>query len=99
MSDPRHLFDANIFYPERFTLTFSDPVILPALTASPLLAGGVHPVVAYNLLLMSGFWFSGFAVYLLVRHLTGSSRAAFVAALTYACAAYALIISVIWSSR
>jgi hypothetical protein len=36
VSDPRHLFDANIFYPERLTLTFSDPVILPALTASPL---------------------------------------------------------------
>jgi hypothetical protein len=88
VSDPRHLFDANIFYPERLTLTFSDPVILPALTASPLLIGGVHPVIAYNLLLMSGFWFSGFAVYLLVRHLTGSSRAAFVAGLTYACCAY-----------
>jgi hypothetical protein len=88
VSDPRHLFDANIFYPERLTLTFSDPIILPALTAGPLLAGGLHPIVVYNLILISGFWFSGIAVYLLVDRLTGSSQAAFVAGLTYACSAY-----------
>jgi hypothetical protein len=87
-SNPRHLFDANIFYPEPLTLTFSDPVILPALTAGPLLALGVHPVVAYNLLLISGFWLSGIAVYLLVERLAGSSRAAFIAGLMYACCAY-----------
>ena len=87
-SNPRHLFDANIFYPEPLTLTFSDSVIIPALTAGPLLAIGVHPIVVYNLLLISGFWLSGIAVYLLVDHLTGSWRAAFIAGLTYACSAY-----------
>jgi len=88
VADPRHLFDTNIFYPERLTLTLSDPVILPALTIAPLLAIGVHPIVAYNLLLFSGFWFSGIAVYLLVHRLTESARAAFVAGLVYACYAY-----------
>ena len=88
VNDPRHLFDANIFYPERLTLTFSDPIVLPALTAAPALALGVHPLVVYNLLLLSGFWFSGIAVYLLVARLTGSPRAAFVAGLVYACALY-----------
>jgi hypothetical protein len=87
-TDPRHLFDANIFYPERLTLTLSDPVILPALMGGPLLALGVHPVVVYNLLLLSGFWFSGIAVYLLVERLTASARAAFVAGLIYACCGY-----------
>src|SRR5207253_169716 len=38
VADPRHLFDANIFFPERLALTLSDPVILPALTIAPLLA-------------------------------------------------------------
>lgn len=88
VSDPLHLFDANIFYPERLTLTLSDPVILPALTIAPLLALGVHPVVAYNVLLLSAFWLSGVATYLLVERLTGSARAAFVAGLAYACCAY-----------
>jgi hypothetical protein len=88
VTDPVHLFDANIFYPERLTLTLSDPMILPALTAAPLLALGVHPVLAYNLLFLSGLWLSGIATYLLVERLTGSPRAAFIAGLMYACYSY-----------
>ncbi len=88
VTDPAHLFDTNIFYPERLTLTLSDPMILPALTAAPLLALGVHPVLAYNLLFLSGLWLSGIATYLLVERLTGSPRAAFIAGLMYACYAY-----------
>ena len=87
-TNPLHLFDANIFYPERLTLTLSDPVILPAVTIAPLLALGVNPIVAYNILFLSGFWLSGIATYLLVERLTGSARAAFIAGLAYACYAY-----------
>jgi len=87
-NDPRHLFDTNIFYPERLTLTFSDPIVLPALTAAPALALGVHRVIVYNLLFLSGFWFSGIAMYLLVVRLTGSPRSAFIAGLLYGCALY-----------
>ena len=88
VTDPAHLFDANIFYPERLTLTLSDPMILPALTAAPLLALGLHPVVAYDVLLLSALWLSGIATYLLVERLTGSPPAAFVAGLMYACYSY-----------
>ncbi len=86
--DPAHLFDANIFHPERLTLTLSDPMILTAIMSAPLLAIGVHPVVAYNLVFLAAFWLSGLAVYLLVERLTGSARAAFVAGLAYACASF-----------
>jgi len=86
--DPAHLFDANIFHPETLTLTLSDPMILTAIMSSPILALGVHPVVAYNLVFLSAFWLSGLATYLLVERLTGSARAAFVAGLTYACASF-----------
>jgi hypothetical protein len=82
--DPAHLFDANIFYPDPLSLTYSDSMIVPALTAAPLLALGIHPVYTYNLLFMSGFLFSGIATYLLVERLTGSPRGAFIAALMYA---------------
>jgi hypothetical protein len=88
VAGPSRLFDANIFYPQRLTLTFSDPIILPALTAAPLLAVGAHPVVVYNLVLLSGFWFSGIATYVLVERLTASPRAAFIAGLMYACSSY-----------
>ena len=88
VADPLHLLDANIFYPERLTLTLSDPVLLPAISVAPLLALGVHPVAVYNLLLMSGFWLSGVATYVLVERLTGSARAAFIAGLSYACVGF-----------
>jgi hypothetical protein len=83
LGDPRPLFDANIFYPERLTLTYSDSMLLPALFAAPLLALGIHPVITYNLLMLSGFIFSAVATYVLVSRLTGSPRAAFIAAVIY----------------
>jgi hypothetical protein len=81
--DPRALFDGNIFHPEPLTLTYSDSMLLPAVTAAPLLAAGMHPLVTYNLLLLSGFVLSGIAAYLLVVRLTGSARAAFIAGLIF----------------
>ena len=90
LTDPAHLFDANIFHPERLTLTFSDPVILPALMAAPLLAAGIPIVIAYNIVFLSSLWISGIATYLLVERLTGSARAAFIAGLIYACYPYRL---------
>ena len=81
--DPRPLFSGNIFHPEPLALTFSDSMLLPSMTAVPLRAAGVHPVVAYNVLFLSGFLFSALATYVLVERLTGSSRAAFVSALIY----------------
>jgi hypothetical protein len=81
--DPRPLFDANIFYPEHLSLTFSDSMLLPSVTIAPLLAAGVHPVVAYNVLFISGFLASGLATYVLVARLTRSLPAAFIAALLF----------------
>lgn len=52
--DPMRLFDANIFYPERRTLALSEPLIVQGVLASPLLAAGASPVLAYNLLLLAG---------------------------------------------
>ena len=43
MTDPAHLFDANIFYPDRLTLAFSDPMILPAVMHAPFAAIGQRP--------------------------------------------------------
>ena len=35
--DPRPLFSPNIFYPHEYTLTYSDSMLLPAVTTMPLL--------------------------------------------------------------
>jgi hypothetical protein len=82
--DPRHLFDGNIFYPEKNTLAFSDATIVPSLTVAPLLWMGVHQLLAYNLLLLSGFALSGAAMFLLVRSLTQDVGAALVAGFVFA---------------
>jgi Dolichyl-phosphate-mannose-protein mannosyltransferase len=81
---PAHLFDANIFYPERNTLAYSETLVVPGAVAAPLQWAGVHPIVVYNLVFLSGFALSGVGVALLVRRLTGSAGAAVVAGLVFA---------------
>jgi len=81
--DPRPLFSPNIFYPHPLTLTFSDSMLLPALTTVPLVAAGIHPLYAYNAVLVLSFVVSGLAIYLLVEKLTGSPASAFVSALLF----------------
>jgi hypothetical protein len=83
VTDPRHLFDANIFYPLRATLTYSDAMILPALAAWPLAWIGLHPVAAYNVVLLSAFVISGFAAYLLVEALGWGRHAAWIAGVAF----------------
>ena len=80
---PWSLFDANIFYPERLTLAYSDAIIVPALFSAPLFWLGSHPLTIYTLLLLSAFTLSGVSMFLLVRALTGRSIAAAVAGIMF----------------
>jgi len=80
---PRHLFDANIFYPLEATLTYSDAMILPAALAWPLAWMHIHPVVAYNLVLLASFIASGVATYSLVRAFGWGEMAAWFAAVAF----------------
>jgi Dolichyl-phosphate-mannose-protein mannosyltransferase len=82
--DPRHLFDANIFFPESHTLAFSDAMIVPGVVAAPLAWVGIHPITIYHLVFLSGFALSGAAMFLLVRSLTQHTFAAFVAGFIFA---------------
>ena len=81
--DPRPLFSPNVFHPHQLTLTYSDSMLLPALTTAPFLAVGMHPVSAYNLVMVLSFIASAVAMYLLAERLTGSRAAAFVAGLLF----------------
>src|SRR4030095_11105122 len=82
--DPLHLFDGNMFYPERLTLTYSDPVIVPGIMSAPFFWLGAHPLTIYNLLFLSGFVLSGVTMYYLVRALTGRRDAAAIAGAIFA---------------
>jgi hypothetical protein len=81
---PAHLFDANIFYPERRTLAYSETLLLPAVLVAPLHWLGLGQILIYNLVLLSGFVISGVGVALLVRLLTGHAAAAILAGIVFA---------------
>src|SRR5688572_33483330 len=48
VTDPLRLFDANIFYPERHTLAYSDHLIVQSLIGAPLTWSGFSPVLVHN---------------------------------------------------
>ena len=73
--DPLHLFDANIFYPDRLTLAYSDHLFIPGIVVAPLIWAGVSPVLAYNLLLMAGFASTGWVMSLVIHRWTSSRMA------------------------
>ncbi len=76
VTDPAHLFDANIFYPERGTLAYSDHLFLQSMLGAPLLWAGASPVLVHNLVLIAGFALTAWTTSLVVRRWTGSWTAA-----------------------
>jgi hypothetical protein len=86
--DPRHLFDANIFHPATGTLAFSDAMLLPAIVGAPLSWAGVPISLVYNVLLWAAFVSSMWFAFVLVRDLTGSSGAAWIASIIFGLAPY-----------
>ena len=50
---PAALFDANIFYPARHTLAYSDAMLLVGLAGAPFLWAGVPHAVVHNGLLIA----------------------------------------------
>lgn len=75
---PTRLFDANIFHPEKNTLAYSEPLILPALLVAPLAWLGASPIVAINVSLLAGLVLSAWAVGWYCRHVTDSQWAGLV---------------------
>jgi len=88
--DPRHLFQANIFYPERNTLAFSESMLVQSAFAAPLLWAGASPVLTYNLVLMAGFTLTGWAMCMVVARWTGDWPAGIGAGILMAFSSHAL---------
>lgn len=88
---PWRLADANIFYPERLTLAYSEMMWLQGAIAAPVLALGGSAVLAYNVSALTGFALTGFAFCLLVQRWTGSWSAGYVAGSLAAFNAHTLV--------
>ena len=76
-------WNANIFHPEPLSLAFSEHLLGQVVQILPVywLTGNI--ILCYNLLFISSFTLSALGTFLLVRDLTGNTRAAFVAGLIY----------------
>jgi hypothetical protein len=88
--DPGGLFDANIFYPHRRTLAYSEANITAGVLAIPVWLATRNPFSAYNVVVLFTFWSSIVVTWMLARHLTGDAGAAAVAALLFAFCPYVI---------
>lgn len=87
-TNPLELFQANIFWPERDTLAYSDAILFEGVLATPLLWAGVPGPIVQNLLVLASFVFSGCAAFALGRYLTGRFGAGLLAGLVFAFAPF-----------
>ncbi len=90
LTDPLHLFEANIYFPLKHTLAYSEHLLGTALTVAPILLVSAEPVLAYNVAFALSFVLSGLGMYLLTLRLVGSRLAAFLAGVGFAFAPYRL---------
>src|SRR3954469_15383201 len=82
-TDPLNVWNANIFYPSRMTLAYSEANLLAGLLAAPVYALSHSPVLALNLVLIASFVLSAVAMFALVSYLTGDRRAGAVSGVAF----------------
>src|SRR5258706_12255033 len=83
-TDPFHVFDANIFYPHRLTLFYSESNLVAGALAAPVYWASGSAYAAHNFVVLLSFVLAASAMYYLVRYLIQDRRAALVAALCFA---------------
>jgi len=87
-TNPLHLFDANVFYPYKYTLAFSENDYGLALLFFPLFALGVRALTVNAIATFLGFAFCGYGAFRLTRTLTRSVGEAWVAGIVFAFVPY-----------
>lgn len=83
-TQPAALYDANIFYPHRQTIAFSEPNLLAGGMAAPAWWATGNPYFASNWVILWSFVLAAVTTYALVRRLSGSPFGAALAAISFA---------------
>ena len=81
VTDPVHLWDGNIFFPQRLTIAYSDSLFLQSLIAAPFLIARTDPLLVANALMVVSYPARGLAFFYTAWRITGSPEAALVSAL------------------
>jgi hypothetical protein len=87
-------WNANIFFPERTTLAFSEHFVAQALMVAPVQLLTGNPILSYNIAFLATFVLTGLGMYLLTQSLTGSDAAGYFAAFIAAFNQYRLVYEV-----
>src|SRR5204862_4327894 len=81
--DPLHVFDANIFYPHRGTLAYSENNLGAGVLAVPVYLATRNAYAALNSAVLLSFILTATGMYYLVRYLTHDRRAAAMSAIWF----------------
>ncbi len=87
-TNPLTLFDANVNYPFKGTLTFDELSFTEAMLGAPFYWLTGNPVLSHNIIVFTAFILSGYGLWLLVRELTGSAWAGLLGGTAYAFSFY-----------
>jgi hypothetical protein len=87
-TDPLHLFHANVFYPLKYTLAFSENSYGIAVLFFPLYALGLTPLTVHAIAMFFGFALCGYGAFRLGRTLTGLTEVGWVAGIVFAFVPY-----------
>ena len=88
VTDPASLFDANIFYPHRDTLAYSEANIVAGIVGIPAWLLTHNAYAAHNTALLFAFATSFLGMFLLARHLSGRAETAIAPAILFAFCPY-----------
>ena len=83
-TDPAAVYQANIFYPHRNALAFSEANLVAGALGAPVWLMTENPHATHNSVVLFGFVVAAAGAYYLARYLTGSRAAAAVAAILFA---------------
>jgi hypothetical protein len=89
-TNPRGLWDANIFYPHQDTLAYSEANLVAGVLATPVWVLTRNPYAASNSAILAAFVLAAIAMFALVRRLTRNLLAATLAGLLYGFSSFML---------
>src|SRR5574341_1028598 len=84
LTSPVGFWDANIFFPHKKTLAYSDHLIIEAAMALPLYILTKDSIFSYNIVFLLSFPLAGFGAYLLVYSISHSFYGALLSGVFYA---------------
>ena len=87
-NDPLNLFHANIFYPFKYTLLFTEHMLGSLVLAWPLFLIFNNIMMSFNLVSLLSFAIGGLGMYLLLEYLTKNKYVAVIGAFIYAFAPF-----------